>query len=115
MGIDSASQPSPHASLDVHDSGQFLLAAKGLVCGGLQAAASLQGGGLFVNPQSSSAPAKLRLLYECAPIAFIVEAAGGTSSNGAESVLKLKIDVLDRRTAITLGSRNEVGRSEHCL
>ena len=75
----------------------------------------LQGGGLFLNPVSSGAPAKLRLLYECAPIAFVVEAAGGASSNGAESVLKMKIDHLDRRTAITLGSREEVRRSEHCL
>ncbi|CAL5221264.1 g3424 [Coccomyxa viridis] len=74
-----------------------------------------KGGGLFLNPTSSGAPAKLRLLYECAPIAFIVEAAGGASSNGAESVLKMKFDHLDRRTAITLGSREEVARSKHCL
>ena len=68
-----------------------------------------------MNPRSSSAPAKLRLLYECAPLAFVVEAAGGASSNGAESVLKMKIDLLDRRTTITLGSRAEVARSEYCL
>lgn len=68
-----------------------------------------------MNPASSSAPAKLRLLYECAPLALIVEAAGGTSSNGKESILSMKIDSLDRRTAITLGSRDEVVRSEHCL
>ena len=74
-----------------------------------------QGGGLFVNPASSSAPAKLRLLYECAPLALIVEAAGGASSNGKESILSMEIDSLDRRTAITLGSHDEVVRSEHCL
>lgn len=33
----------------------------------------LQGGGVFCNPKSPSAPAKLRLLYECAPLALIVE------------------------------------------
>ncbi len=75
----------------------------------------MQGGGLFVNPTSTTAPAKLRLLYECAPLAFIVEAAGGASSNGMASVLKMTIDSLDRRTAITLGSKSEVARSEHCL
>jgi hypothetical protein len=32
-----------------------------------------QGGGVFCNPRSPSAPAKLRLLYECAPLALIVE------------------------------------------
>ena len=74
-----------------------------------------QGGGLFVNPASTSAPAKLRLLYECAPLALIVEAAGGASSNGKESILSMQIDSLDRRTAITLGSQDEVARSEHCL
>ena len=68
-----------------------------------------------MNPKSSTAPAKLRLLYECAPVACVIEAAGGASSNGVESVLKMKIDHLDKRTAITLGSREEVARSAHCL
>ena len=68
-----------------------------------------------MNPASSSAPAKLRLLYECAPLALIVEAAGGASSNGKESILSMKINSLDRRTGVTLGSQVEVVRSEHCL
>lgn len=68
-----------------------------------------------MNPTSASAPAKLRLLYECAPLAFLVEAAGGASSNGKESILNMKIDALDRRTAITLGSKGGVARSQHCL
>jgi fructose-1,6-bisphosphatase len=38
--------------------------------------ASLQGGGVFCNPKSSTAPAKLRLLYECAPLAYVVEVGG---------------------------------------
>jgi hypothetical protein len=33
----------------------------------------LQGGGVFCNPKSATAPAKLRLLYECAPVALVVE------------------------------------------
>lgn len=33
----------------------------------------VQGGGVFCNPKSPSAPEKLRLLYECAPLALIVE------------------------------------------
>jgi Fructose-1-6-bisphosphatase, C-terminal domain len=32
-----------------------------------------QGGGVFCNPCSAAAPAKLRLLYECAPLALVVE------------------------------------------
>lgn len=37
----------------------------------------LQGGGVFCNPKSPSAPAKLRLLYECAPLSLIVEVSWG--------------------------------------
>lgn len=37
----------------------------------------LQGGGVFCNPASPGAPAKLRVLYECWPLALVVEAAGG--------------------------------------
>ncbi len=37
---------------------------------------SAKGGGVFVNPASSSAPPKLRLVYECAPLALIVEVRG---------------------------------------
>lgn len=37
----------------------------------------LQGGGVFCNPASPGAPAKLRVLYECWPLAFVIEAAGG--------------------------------------
>jgi fructose-1,6-bisphosphatase I len=35
---------------------------------------------------------KLRLLYECFPMAFIVEMAGGKSSNGQESILDVKVN-----------------------
>jgi hypothetical protein len=41
-----------------------------------------QGGGVFCNPKSPSAPAKLRLLYECAPLALIVEVSSRACSCG---------------------------------
>lgn len=47
----------------------------------------VKGHGVFCNPASDGAPAKLRLAFEVAPIAFIVEAAGGRSSNGKRSAL----------------------------
>lgn len=75
----------------------------------------VQGGGVFINPTSASAPAKLRLLYECAPLAFIVESAGGQSSNGADSLLHQIIESLDVRTAICLGSASEVEKGKQCL
>jgi sedoheptulose-bisphosphatase len=75
----------------------------------------LQGGGVFLNPTSPSAPAKLRLLYEVAPLAFIIEAAGGSSSNGVTSVLQQEITSLDIRTPVCLGSKDEVSRAISCL
>lgn len=47
----------------------------------------VKGHGVFCNPASKGAPAKLRLAYEVAPIAFLVEAAGGLSSDGSGSAL----------------------------
>lgn len=54
----------------------------------------IKGQGIFCNPASKGAPAKLRLLYEVAPIGFLVEAAGGRTSHGSGSVLDLVSAVL---------------------
>ena len=75
----------------------------------------LQGGGVFANPTSKSAPAKLRLLYECAPLALIVEAAGGLAEGAAGSVLDMVVSETDIRTMICLGSQAEVIRSRPAL
>lgn len=66
----------------------------------------LKGYGVFTYPQ----PAKLRLVFECAPLAKIVEAAGGLSSNGQQSILQLSIKALDQRVPVCLGSAPEVER-----
>ncbi len=47
-----------------------------------------QGGGVFCNPISPTAPAKLRCLYENYPLALITEAAGGSSLDGGSSGAK---------------------------
>ena len=75
----------------------------------------MQGGGVFCNPASKSAPAKLRLLYEAAPMAFIVEAAGGLSNNGQGSILDTKISSAQDKTPISLGSSSEVQKGVACL
>jgi len=73
-----------------------------------------KGKGVFTNISSTAAKAKLRLLYECAPIAFIVEAAGGASlvdpafSSDKTSVLDIPIDTLDQRIGICYGGVDEV-------
>lgn len=51
----------------------------------------MQGGGVFCNPTSPAAPAKLRCLYETFPLALLVEAAGGASHDGAGSGERLLI------------------------
>jgi len=60
--------------------------------------------GVFVNPESPSAKAKLRLLYEVAPIAYLVEKAGGKSSNGEQSCLNLVVKKTEDRTQVYSGS-----------
>lgn len=79
-----------------------------------------KGSGVFSYPGYKEKPeGKLRLLYECAPMAFLAEQAGGAavvggkSSGGAEQggmkrILDLKIEKLDQRTPIFLGSKKEV-------
>jgi fructose-1,6-bisphosphatase I / sedoheptulose-1,7-bisphosphatase len=72
-------------------------------------------GGVFLYPKDSKEPAKpgrLRLLYECNPISFIVEQAGGGASTGRERVLELQPTSLHQRVPLIFGSRNEVERIE---
>jgi len=68
-----------------------------------------KGGGIFAFPGYSEMPdGKLRLLYECAPMAYIVEQAGGKADWGRGRILDLEIRKLDQRTPIFLGSTKEV-------
>jgi fructose-1,6-bisphosphatase I/sedoheptulose-1,7-bisphosphatase len=72
-------------------------------------------GGVFLYPKDNKEPAKpgrLRLMYECNPISFIVEQAGGGASTGRERVMELQPSSLHQRAPLILGSRNEVERIE---
>lgn len=73
-------------------------------------------GGLFMYPADCSEPArprpKLRLLYEVAPMAFIVEQAGGSASTGTGRVLDLQATEYHQRAAIILGSADDVAMAE---
>lgn len=73
-------------------------------------------GGIFIYPPTASAPkGKLRLAYECNPIAFIAEQAGGRASDGFSRILDLKPDSLHQRTPFYAGSRRMVERLEQML
>jgi len=73
--------------------------------------------GVFANPTSSASPAKLRLAFEAAPFGLLVEQAGGKTSDGVTggSVLDVKIEAVDQRTALCIGSANEVDRFNSML
>ena len=53
-----------------------------------------------------------RYLYEVAPVAFLVEAAGGKSSDGNKSLLDVLITSLDQTSVLYCGSNEEVDRVE---
>ncbi|XP_008775070.1 sedoheptulose-1,7-bisphosphatase, chloroplastic-like [Phoenix dactylifera] len=71
--------------------------------------------GIFTNVSSPTSKAKLRLLFECAPLGFLMEKAGGCSSDGTQSILDKVIDNLDDRTQVAYGSKNEIIRFEETL
>ena len=66
-------------------------------------------GGIFIYPSDKrNDHGKLRLMYECNPMAFIVEAAGGRATNGKQRILELKPESLHERTPIYIGSPEDV-------
>ena len=66
-------------------------------------------GGIFLYPKTTDAPfSKLRVLYECMPMAYIVEKAGGAASDGYMPILDLTPTALHARSPIFLGSKEDV-------
>lgn len=66
-------------------------------------------GGVYLYPQTSASPnGKLRLLYECNPMAFVVEQAGGQASDGVQRILDIVPGELHQRTPFYCGSKNMV-------
>ncbi len=69
-------------------------------------------GGIFIYPaDKSNANGKLRLQYECNPMTFIVEAAGGKGSSGTGNILDIVPTELHQRTPIFIGSKNMVNKA----
>lgn len=72
-------------------------------------------GGVFLYPRDRkdpSKPGRLRLLYECNPIGFLIEQAGGRASTGVHAVLDVQPESLHQRIGFVFGSREEVERIE---
>lgn len=68
-------------------------------------------GGVFCYPATAGSPnGKLRLLYECNPMAFIVEQAGGIATTGYERIMDIQPTELHQRVPALMGSKNMVGK-----
>ena len=73
-------------------------------------------GGIFMYPGTIDRPnGKLRLLYECNPFAFIVEAAGGKATDGKQSILDIQPTELHQRTPFFVGSEHMMAELEECI
>jgi fructose-1,6-bisphosphatase I len=70
-------------------------------------------GGIFMYPwdkREPNKPGKLRLMYEANPMSFLIEQAGGASTNGLQRIMALQPGGLHERVSVVLGSKNEVER-----
>jgi fructose-1,6-bisphosphatase I len=80
---------------------------------------NLLAGGVFYYPADSKDPkkphGKLRLLYECAPLSFIAEQAGGYASDGRQRILDIQPKSLHERTPIFVGNRDLVEKVEEFI
>ncbi|XP_018413373.1 PREDICTED: fructose-1,6-bisphosphatase isozyme 2 [Nanorana parkeri] len=73
-------------------------------------------GGLFMYPANEKSPkGKLRLLYECNPMAFIIEQAGGMATTGTQPVLDVQPEALHQRVPLILGSPDDVQEYLACV
>jgi fructose-1,6-bisphosphatase I len=70
-------------------------------------------GGVFMYPwdkREPNKPGKLRLMYEANPMSWIVEQAGGASTNGKVRIMDIQPHDLHERVSVVLGSKNEVNK-----
>jgi len=73
-------------------------------------------GGVFLYPTTLSHPqGKLRLMYECNPLAFVVEQAGGRATDGYRRILDIQPKHLHERTPIFIGSTAMVKKVEEFI
>jgi len=80
---------------------------------------NLLAGGIFYYPADTQDPhkpnGKLRLLYECSPLSFIAEQAGGYGSDGTRSILDIEPQSLHQRTPFFVGNKDLVVKAEEFI
>src|SRR5690606_24489947 len=73
-------------------------------------------GGIYIYPSYANAPTgKLRLLYECNPMAFLAEQAGGKASDGFNRIMELEPTELHQRTPFFCGNTEMVEKAEEFM
>jgi fructose-1,6-bisphosphatase I len=73
-------------------------------------------GGIYMYPATAKSPkGKLRLLYECNPLAWIIEQAGGKASDGFTRIMELQPSSLHQRTPLFIGSQEMVTLAEEYM
>ncbi len=76
-------------------------------------------GGIFMYPADKKDPAKphgkLRLLCEAAPLAFVVEQAGGAATDGSRRILDIKPTALHQRVPLFIGSKKDVEKATQLM
>ena len=69
-------------------------------------------GGVYIYPTTTKSPkGKLRLLYECNPLAFLIEQAGGKATDGNMRIMEKSMKELHQRTPLFIGSTNMVDKA----
>ena len=69
-------------------------------------------GGVYIYPTTTKSPnGKLRLLYECNPLAFIIEQAGGKATDGKKRIMEKNMKELHQRTPLFIGSTQMVEKA----
>lgn len=73
-------------------------------------------GGIFIYPSSKNYPSgKLRLMYECNPLSFILEQAGGVATDGNRRIMEIQPESIHERTPIYMGSKTNVEKAKEFL
>lgn len=72
----------------------------------------IEGGIYFYPADAKNTGGKLRLLYECAPLAFVVEQAGGAASTGSRRILDIRAEAIHQRVPFVVGSAEGVALYE---
>ncbi len=73
-------------------------------------------GGIYIYPETTNSPeGRLRLLYECNPLAFIAEQAGGLATTGRQRILDIQPTRLHQRVSFYIGSKKMVEKAMSLL